>query len=309
MKILITGGAGFIGSNVADLLIENNIEVAIIDDLSTGKPENINCSAKFYKCDIREPRVFDIMESEKPDIVIHNAAQMSVRNSVEDPENDASINILGSINLFEACRKYGIKKIIFASSGGTVYGEQTSFPADESHQLKPICPYGVAKLSVEKYLYYYYITYGIKYTSLRYANIYGPRQDPHGEAGVVAIFSEKIIGGDQPIINGDGSQTRDYVFVEDAARANLLAVENDFTGEINISTGVETSVNELFGLLKEISKKQDLHELHGPAKEGEQKRSVLLYNKAGLILGWKPEVKIKDGLLKTYNWFKENINI
>jgi UDP-glucose 4-epimerase len=309
LKVLITGGAGFIGSNVADLLIKNKMEVAVIDDLSTGKLENVNSEAKFYKCDIRESKVYNIIEAEKPDIFIHNAAQMSVRNSVEDPENDASINILGSINIFEACRKYNIKKIIFASSGGTVYGEQVSFPADETHQTKPICPYGVAKLSVEKYLYYYYVTYGIRYTSLRYANIYGPRQDPHGEAGVVAIFSEKIIGGDQPIINGDGKQTRDYVFVEDAARANLLAIENDFTGEINIGTGIETSVNELFNMLKEISNKNDLHEVHGPAKEGEQKRSVLSYNKAEIILGWKPEVKLKDGLAKTFNWFNENINI
>jgi UDP-glucose 4-epimerase len=309
LKILITGGAGFIGSNVADLLIKNNIEVVVIDDLSTGKLENVNSNARFYKCDIREPKVFSIIEAEKPDILIHNAAQMSVRNSVEDPENDASINILGSINIFEACRKYGTKKIIFASSGGTVYGEQTNFPADETHHAKPICPYGVAKLSVEKYLYYYYVTYGIKYTALRYANIYGPRQDPHGEAGVVAIFSEKIIGGDQPIINGEGNQTRDYVYVEDVAKVNLLAIESEFTGEMNISTAVETSVNELFNILKEISGRQNLHELHGPAKEGEQKRSVLSYNKAELILGWKPEVKIRDGLARTYNWFKDNINI
>lgn len=309
LKVLVTGGAGFIGSNIVDLLVENDMSVVVVDNLSSGKLENVNDRAKFYKCDIRERRIFEVIEIENPEVVIHNAAQISVRNSVEDPENDASINILGSINLFEACRKHNVKKIIFASSGGTVYGEQVAFPADEEHQTKPICPYGVAKLSVEKYLYYYYVIFGIKYIALRYANVYGPRQDPHGEAGVVAIFSEKILAGDQPIINGDGKQTRDYVYVGDAALANLLAINSNFVGELNIGTGIETNVIEIFNILRDISGREDLSELHGPAKEGEQRRSVLSYKKAKEILGWQPQVKINEGLLMTFNWFRENINI
>ena len=303
MKILITGGAGFIGSHVADLLIENNFDVSIIDNLSSGKLENINPKARFYKCDVRDSEIFKIIETEKPQIVIHNAAQMSVRNSVEDPVNDASINILGGLNLLEACKKLKVEKVIFASSGGVVYGEQQSFPADENHPTKPISPYGVAKLSFEKYLFYYNYIFGLKYIALRYANVYGPRQDPHGEAGVVAIFSRKLLAGGQPVINGDGKQTRDYVYVKDVAAANLSAIRNDFVGEINIGTGIETNVNDIFNILKEAARQTELGEVHAPAKEGEQKRSVLSYEKAQAILGWKPKVKIKEGLTYTFEWF------
>lgn len=309
MKILITGGAGFIGSHIADLLIENNFDISIVDDLSTGKLENVNPEAKFYRCDIRDRgELLRIIETEKPQIVIHNAAQLSVRNSVENPVNDAEINIIGGLNLLEACRKYKVEKIIFASSGGVVYGEQQYFPADEKHPTRPISPYGVAKLSFEKYLYYYQYIFGIKYIALRYANIYGPRQDPFGEAGVVAIFSKKLLNGNQPIINGDGLQTRDYVFVGDAARANLLAIQNKITGELNIGTGKETNVNDIFNMLREASGNPDVKEVHGPVKEGEQKRSMLSYEKASSILGWKPQIKIREGLFKTFNWFKENSN-
>ena len=303
MKILITGGAGFIGSHVADLLLENKYDVCIVDNLSSGKLENVNPNAKFYKCDIRDSQIYKIIEDEKPQIIIHNAAQMSVRNSVEDPLNDADINIIGGLNVLEAAKKAKVKKIIFASSGGVVYGEQQYFPADEDHPTKPICPYGVAKLSYEKYLYYYHYIFGIKYIALRYANIYGPRQDPNGEAGVVAIFSKKLLSGDQPIINGDGMQTRDYVYVKDVAIANLLAVNTDYIGEINIGTALETNVNKIFNILKNAAGKPDLEEVHGPAKKGEQKRSVLSYKKAQQILGWKPEVKLEEGLIKTFNWF------
>jgi len=308
LKILITGGAGFIGSHVADLLLENEYDVCIVDNLSSGKLENVNPNAKFYKCDIRDSQIYKIIEDEKPQIIIHNAAQMSVRNSVEDPLNDADINIIGGLNVLEAAKKAKVKKIIFASSGGVVYGEQQYFPADEDHPTKPICPYGVAKLSYEKYLYYYHYIFGIKYIALRYANIYGPRQDPYGEAGVVAIFSKKLLSGDQPVINGDGMQTRDYVYVKDVATANLLAVKTDYIGEINIGTALETNVNKIFNILKNAAGKHDLEEVHGPAKDGEQKRSVLSYRKARQILGWKPEVKLEEGLIKTFNWFKEENN-
>ncbi|MCL4385585.1 MAG: GDP-mannose 4,6-dehydratase [Actinobacteria bacterium] len=308
MKILITGGAGFIGSHVADLLLENEYDVCIVDNLSSGKLENVNSNAKFYKCDIRDSQIYKIIEDEKPQIIIHNAAQMSVRNSVEDPLNDADINIIGGLNILEAAKKTKVEKIIFASSGGVVYGEQQYFPADEDHPTKPICPYGVAKLSYEKYLYYYHYIFGIKYIALRYANIYGPRQDPYGEAGVVAIFSKKLLSDDQPVINGDGMQTRDYVYVKDVATANLLAVNTDYIGEINIGTALETNVNKIFNILKNAAGKPDLEEVHGPAKDGEQKRSVLSYRKAQQILGWKPEVKLEEGLVKTFNWFKEENN-
>ena len=249
MKVLITGGAGFIGSNIADRFIEDGSEVVIVDDLSYGKEENINREAKFYRCDIRDKQIPNIFEKEKPQIVIHNAAQISVRISVEDPASDADINIIGALNILEACKKYKVKKIIFASSGGTVYGEQKYFPADESHPLCPISPYGVAKLTTEKYLYYYHYSFGLNYISLRYANIYGPRQDPYGEAGVVAIFCSKIISGKNPTINGDGRQTRDYVYVGDAVEANVAAAGSDFIGEINIGTEKETDVVELFNIL------------------------------------------------------------
>ncbi len=307
MKILITGGAGFIGSHVSDLLIENNYEICVIDNLSTGKLENINPKAKFHKCDVRDGKLFNIIEEEKPQVIIHNAAQLSVRNSVDDPENDASINIIGGLNLLEACKRLKIKKIIFASSGGVVYGEQQHFPADESHPSRPICPYGVAKLSFEKYLFYYNYTFGIKYVALRYANIYGPRQDPFGEAGVVAIFSKKLLSSGQPIINGDGYQTRDYVFVKDVAMANLLAIQSDIVGEINIGTGIETNVNDIFDILKKAAGKKDLKEVHGPARTGEQERSVLSCKKARAILGWEPEVKIKEGMNETFEWFANKL--
>ena len=305
MKVLITGGAGFIGSNVADGLIAEGYEVIIVDDLSNGRKENIPEKAKFYKTDVREKELEDVFKAERPDMVIHNAAQLSVRISVEDPLLDAGINIIGGLNLINNCKKYEVKKIIFASSGGTVYGDQKVFPADESHPLAPISPYGVAKLATEHYLYYYLSIYGLDYIALRYANIYGPRQDPHGEAGVVAIFSNMMLAGETPRINGDGLQTRDYVYVGDVVRVNIAAIRSDFTGPVNIGTGTETDVMTLFNVLKEASGR-DIEEKHGPAMVGEQMRSVLDNSFAGKVLGWKPEVSIEEGLKLTYEWFKEN---
>ena len=306
MNILVTGGAGFIGSNIVDKLIKGNHTVAVVDDLSTGKKENVGTRAGFYKCDIRSKEILDIFKKEKPRIVIHNAAQISVRNSVDDPAYDAGINILGSLNILEACMKYNVEKVIFASSGGTVYGEQQHFPAGEEHPLNPISPYGVAKLSVEKYLHYYSYNYGLKYVALRYANVYGPRQDPYGEAGVVAIFSKKMLTGESPVINGDGKQTRDYVYVSDVVEANTKAIKGTFVGEMNIGTGEETSVVDLFHILKNISKNDSIEEIHGPPKEGEQKRSSLYCEKAKTFIGWEPKVSLEKGLKLTYRWFKEN---
>ncbi len=302
MKILITGGAGFIGSNIADMLLENGHSVAIIDNLSTGRRQNIPDGASFYEADIRDKSVSDIFSKERPDILIHHAAQVSVRISTQDPVLDADINILGSINLLEAAVKHDVKKVLFASSGGTVYGEQKVFPAGEDHVNLPISPYGAAKFSVEKYIYYYHANYGLPYINLRYANIYGPRQDPHGEAGVVAIFSQKIIRGQSPTINGNGEQTRDYVYVEDVARANLLALECAHNGDINIGTAVEVSVLDIFNGLCKAAKKE-VKKVHGPAKKGEQERSCLSFEKARAVLGWEPLVPIDVGLKKTYAWF------
>jgi len=307
LKVLVTGGAGFIGSNVADGLLEKNYKVVIVDDLSNGRKENLPKEAKFYKCDIRDKKLYSILKEEKPDILIHNAAQLSVRISVENPLMDADINIMGGLNVINACHTYNVDKIIFASSGGTVYGEQKYFPADEEHPTSPISPYGVAKLATEKYLYYFYKNYGLKYISLRYANIYGPRQDPYGEAGVVAIFSSKILEGKNPTINGDGLQTRDYVYVGDVVDINLKVIESDFTGPLNVGTGRETTVVELFNILKEVSGKDDIEEIHGPPKEGEQRRSQLSYKLAKKALGWQPKVSIEEGLKLTYDWFKENM--
>jgi UDP-glucose 4-epimerase len=306
LKVLITGGAGFIGSNVADGLIEKNYDVVIVDDLSNGKEENVPERAIFHRCDIRDKKIYDIFKAEKPDVVIHNAAQLSVRISVEDPLMDADINIMGGLNVINACNALKVKKIIFASSGGTVYGEQEYFPADENHPKNPVSPYGVAKLATESYLYYFYKACGLEYISLRYGNIYGPRQDPYGEAGVVAIFSQRILEGENPVINGDGLQTRDYVYVGDAVNANIKAIGSSFVGPLNIGTGKETSVVELFKILKGVSGNEDIEEVFGPAKEGEQRRSLLSYELAKEVLGWQPEVPVEEGLSLTYNWFKNH---
>ncbi len=306
MKVLITGGAGFIGSNIADRLVELGMEVVIVDNLFNGMKENINKKALFYEVDVRDKDLKKVFKKESPDIVIHNAAQLSVRVSVEDPLFDADVNVIGGLNVFNCSMHQKVKKVIFASSGGTVYGEQEVFPADESHSTNPISPYGVAKLASEKYLYYFFKTYGLRYIALRYANIYGPRQDPLGEAGVVAIFSSRILRGEAPVINGDGNQTRDYVFVGDVVKANVAAIERDFTGCINIGTSKETTVNELFYYLRETSGNKDLEETHGPAKPGEQYRSVLSAKMAEEVLGWEPDIDIRTGLGLTYQWFRQN---
>ena len=303
MQVLITGGAGFIGSHVADLLIENGHGVTIVDDLSSGKEGNIHPQATFYPLSILDTKLSDIFIGRKIDAVIHHAAQISVRDSVKDPIHDMEINIRGSLNLLENCVKNNISKFIFASTGGALYGEQDYFPADEQHPTRPLSPYAIAKLSTEKYLSFYHNTHKLSYTSLRYSNVYGPRQDPHGEAGVVAIFAEKMLQGAQPTINGDGNQTRDFVYVRDVARANLLALTHDFIGEINIATGVETSINTIFQEIKE-QLSSHAQEVHGPPMPGEQLRSVLSFNNARDILGWEPTVNLTEGLKPTVIFFK-----
>ncbi len=304
MKILVTGGAGFIASHVADAFINNGHEVFVLDNLLTGFERNVNPKAKFIKADICDKELDKLFEKEKFDVVNHHAAQMDVRRSVADPAFDANTNILGTINLLQNCIKTGVKKFMFASTGGAVYGEQTYFPADENHPTSPLSPYGISKLTVEKYLFFYNVQYKLNYSILRYANIYGPRQNSAGEAGVVAIFSTKLLKKEQPIINGTGSQTRDYVFVGDVVKANLLALDDKSDSIYNVGTSKETNVNEIFNMLnKIIGNGQD--EKHGPAAPGEQMRSVITSEKLFKKFGWKPSTNLEEGLQKTVEYFKD----
>ncbi|MGA1842638.1 MAG: NAD-dependent epimerase/dehydratase family protein [bacterium] len=303
MKVLVTGGAGFIGSHCADAFLKQGHEVVIVDNLSSGKRENIPKGTKFYCLDILDKRLTEVMDNERPDVICHHAAQVSVRLSVDDPVRDAEINIIGGIKMTNLAIAFGVKRFIFSSTGGAIYGEQDEFPAPESHPLRPLCPYGVSKLSFEKYLDYYRQEFGLQYCILRYSNVYGPRQDPFGEAGVVAIFSERFLEGKQPVINGDGEQTRDFVYVGDVARANVMALGLSGSRCFNISTGQETSINDIFGLLKDLTG-SGLKEVHGPEKQGEQKRSVILPELAKKSIGWKPEVPLKEGLGYTVEYFR-----
>ncbi|MDH4127437.1 MAG: NAD-dependent epimerase/dehydratase family protein [Spirochaetota bacterium] len=305
MKILVTGGAGFIGSHIVDLLIEKGHKVIVLDNLSTGKKENLNPKASFYEMDIGDNNLRLVFEKEKPEIICHHAAQIDVRISTSNPIFDAQQNILGSLNVLENAKRFNVKKIIFASTGGAIYGEQSYFPADEEHPQNPVSPYGIAKLAVEKYLYYYYNEYGIKYTALRYANVYGPRQNDKGEAGVVAIFTSKMLKNEDPVIYGDGEQTRDFVYVGDVAKYNLLAVEKDVTGVFNIGSTIETSVNTVFNVIKQHAN-PNAKEIHGNQKPGEQRRSVITYDKALKTFAYKPSIDFNVGIHKTVDWFKEH---
>ncbi len=302
MKILVTGGAGFIGSHVVDAYVAAGHEVVIVDDLSTGKRENLNPKARFAELDILDPRTAELIRAERPDVVNHHAAQMDVRRSVADPVFDARVNILGTIGLLDAARQAGVRKFLFVSSGGAAYGEQEEFPAPEAHPTWPVSPYGVSKRSGELYCHFFLAEYGLPYVAFRYANVYGPRQDPHGEAGVVAIFSGRMLRGEPVTVNGDGKQTRDYVFVGDVARMSLLALEHDATGPVNIGTGVETDVNVLAAkILAAAGSNSPVH--HGPAKSGEQRRSVIDPRRAAAVFGWRPEVSLEEGLRRTVEFF------
>lgn len=307
MRVLLTGGAGFIGSNIADAYIEIGYEVLIIDNLVTGKEKNINKKAKFVKADVRDfETIKRVVDDFNPEIVNHHAAQIDVRRSVDNPQFDADVNIIGILNLLEAVKKRDIKKFIFASSGGASYGEQVYFPADENHPQNPESPYGICKLTSEKYLRYYNKVYGTPYIALRYANIYGPRQDPLGEAGVVAIFTNRLLEKKECTIYGDGLQTRDYVFVGDVVRANIAATKSNYNGPINVGTGVETDVNTIYSLLCEIIN-VDLPPVYAPARLGEQRRSVISNGLLKDILGVDNLMPLKKGLEITVQFFRSPV--
>jgi len=305
MKIVLTGGAGFIASHIVDAYLRQGHEVHVIDDFSTGRRLNLNANAVLHKSNVADPETANLIRKIKPDVLNHHAAQMDVRHSVENPLFDAGVNILGFLNLLEACKKAGTSRVIFASSGGAIYGDEDPIPADEDHAKKPMSPYGVSKMTGELYLAYYYMAFGMSYVALRYANVYGPRQSTKGEAGVVAIFISQLLAQKTPTINGDGKQTRDYVFVGDIVRANVSALETSHVGGINIGTGRETDVVTLCWLLQQRTN-SNVEAVHGPAKTGEQLRSCLKTALAGRVLGWRPEVGLEDGLMQTIAYYREN---
>jgi UDP-glucose 4-epimerase len=304
MKVLVTGGAGFIASHVVDTLLDAGHEVVIVDNLITGRRSNINPRAKFYEVDIRSPEIEKIFAEEKPEVIDNHAAQMDVRRSVADPIFDADVNILGGLNLLNLAVKYSVRKFIHISSGGAVYGEPVYLPCDEKHPVQPLCPYGATKYMLELYLYMYKQTYGLDYTILRYGNVFGPRQDPAGEAGVVAIFTGQMLKKGPVTIFGTGEQVRDYVFVKDCALANLLVL-NQGSGEIyNLGCSVPTTVNQIFDGLKEITG-YPIEANYAPARAGETFKIYLSSEHAREQLGWAPKYTLKEGLQQTVEYFRE----
>lgn len=300
---LVTGGAGFIGSHIVDAYVAQGIHVTVLDNLSTGERRNVNPKATFVEGDLNDPDAIARAFANDVDVVVHHAAQMDVRKSVADPAFDAETNIVGALRLMEAARQHGVKKVVFASSGGAAYGEPEFFPQTEEHPTRPLSPYGCAKRSFEHYLHYYAEVYGLPYAALRYANVYGPRQRKDGEAGVVAIFAGKLLDGETPVINGTGEQTRDYVFVDDVVRANVAALRDDVRGPFNVGTGIETNVVELFRMIHELVG-HGPDAVHAEAKKGEQMRSVLDGTRLRRLAGLPEPVALRHGLQKTVEWMK-----
>ena len=304
MKMLVTGGAGFIGSWVVDYLIKAGHKVAVVDNLSTGSINNLNKKANFYKIDITDKKLKSVFEKEKPDYVFHLAAQINVRKSIQEPIEDANINILGSLNILNNCVKYGVKKIIFSSTGGAIYDEDAPIPVSENQNAYPKSPYGIAKLTVENYIKFFKLANNLDYTILRYSNVYGPRQNNKSEAGVVSIFINNIISNKECVINGTGNQTRDYIYVKDVAEANLIALHSG--GTFNVGTGKEISVNELLARISSLMKKKASYK-HAEAITGELLRSALDSSKLKSA-GWSQKYFLDDGLKETIDFFvhKEN---
>jgi len=303
VKILVTGGAGFVGSHLVDALIARGHETTVIDDLSRGRREQVHAGARLVEQSVEDDELRRTVRDVAPEVVFHLAAQIDIRESMRDPLADARANVLGTVNLLEASRSAGVRRFVFASSGGTVYGDTDVLPTPEQHPFGPESAYGAAKVSGELYGGMFQRVAGIDFVSLRYGNVYGPRQDPHGEAGVVAIFVSRLISGRSATINGDGGQTRDYVCVDDVVRANLRAGDSTATGAFNVGTGVGTDVNQLYSLIARACGSNAAAE-HGPAKPGEQRRSVLAVERARDELGWVPLVGLGEGLRRTVDFFR-----
>jgi len=301
---MVTGGAGFIGSHLVDAMINNGYEVVIVDNLSTGFKKNINPKAKFFKMDICDKKLTDVFRMERPQIVCHHAAQTVVTRSMSDPVFDAKQNILGSINVLLNCTESNVSKLIYASSGGAVYGEPQYRPVDENHPINPLSPYGISKHVVEHYLQLYGTELGLDYVVLRYANVYGSRQNPKAEAGVVAIFAMQMLGGKQPVIYGSGDKTRDYVHVSDVVAANLLALNKGRQAIYNIGTGIETSDQQMFDTLAHLLRYKG-HPQYAPVRKGEISRISLECKNAQSVLGWQPRFSLKDGLAQAINYYRD----
>jgi len=306
MKVLVTGGAGFIGSNLGDRLIEEGHKLVVLDDLSSGRRDQVPPAANFYQMELDSRWLDRVVEREKPDAVCHLAAQISVRKSVEDPIFDARVNILGSIGLIQACRSHGVKRFVFTSTGGAIYGDADEIPTPETYNAAPISPYGTSKLSVEHYLHCFRSLGGFSSAALRLANVYGPRQDPHGEAGVVAIFCRALLEGSTPTINGDGMQTRDYVYVGDVVEAFMRALGSDAQGSFNVGTEVETDVNQLYEQVARATG-SSLPAGHGPGRPGEQQRSSVSIAQIREVMGWKPTVALPEGIEQTVDYFRRQV--
>ena len=302
MKILVTGGAGFVGSHVVDAYVTAGHQVIVVDNLSTGKRGNVHPGARLVEMDITDPGLIDLVQSERPDLVNHHAANASVSLSVREPVFDARQNILGTLNLLEAARRADVGKVIYISSGGAMYGAVEYLPMDEQHPTNPISPYALSKHTGERYVQLYGEVHGLRWTSLRYANAYGPRQDPHGEAGVIAIFCQNLLDGVAPEIHWDGEQTRDFVYVGDCARANLLALEAGEGQAYNVGTATGTSINMLFHTLMEVAGR-DLTPRRGPRRAGDARYSYLDCGKIERDLGWQAEVTLREGLERTWDHF------
>ncbi|MBA4541799.1 MULTISPECIES: SDR family oxidoreductase [Thermoactinomyces] len=303
MKVLVTGGAGFIGSHIVDQLVEKGDQVVIVDNISSGRKENINEKARFYQIDITDSDLLNVFERERPEAVIHQAAQIHVHTSVKEPMFDATVNILGTINLLEACRKTGVKKVVYASSAA-IYGNPEYLPIDEKHPVAPLSGYGVSKYTPEHYFAIYRQLYGLNYTILRYANVYGLRQDPRGEGGVISILVDKYLRRESFTVFGDGEQTRDYIYVGDVARANIMALSQGDGEVFNVGTGVSTSLNEVVKRFNEIAGYENKVE-YGPEREGDIKHSYFNNGKIRRVLGWQPEVTLEEGLRKTYEYYQD----
>lgn len=302
--ILVTGGAGFIGSHLADAFLARGWRVSVIDNLVSGDRRNLDPRVEFHEADLRDPATMQLLDALRPEVVAHLAAQIDVRISVRDPAMDAETNVVASLRLLQKCVEAGVKRFVFASTGGAIYGEPVYAPQDEQHPMAPLSPYGCAKLSVEHYMHYYREVHGLATTALRYANVYGPRQSPHGEAGVVAIFAGRMLRGEDVTINGSGEQTRDFVYVGDVVAANVAVAENDtLRGPFNVGTGVETSVIELHAAMAKVLG-DERPPKHAEAKAGEQMRSVLDGSALRRIAGLAEPVSLHDGLIKTLEWFR-----